>query len=488
MKNEAPINHHRHPGRSDIPVQFYHKIFDTFLARLDETDDDEEFAQYLELTGQFVPPVSQLMETEARRRDLFLCFLRFLGLCVEPTGHGKMISDGTLYTSGSRRFLLCNLEVKSDFPTGRCAYMQNVGYYAKFIEGLSKENKDIEARTCFPAFLVLLEGTRIMMFASHYILFTLVYLYFILYLFLQLLFTGTYLSVCGAVFTDSICIDRLTATIPLERAAYDHGTLRYTARVLRALVTCVKELDQHYTEFMGAAITPKTVSDGMFPRSVDDIDLRYSRRLIDEKRLWLATMIDGDLERKVVVKYTCRYAMDVHRACAEKGIAPPLRYSRRLGYGWIMVVMDYLDDYHSLFDLQKKQRLSEDVKRSIHARLKTLHEARFVHGDMRSPNILLGPDGDVKFIDFDWSGCIGDARYPTSMNPQINWHPDVGLGKPIETEHDFYLVDEAFSEFRQPISPLNTQRFCEWDLKYGAQPDSQRDERQFCQWDSRYGK
>jgi hypothetical protein len=187
VRDKTPLNHHRRAGCSDIPVQFYHKIFDTFLARLGETNEDEEFVRYRELVGQLVPPISELMDNEAERSELFRRFLRFLGLHLEPVGHGQkqMFSDGTLYTSGSRRFLLCNLEVKSDFPSGSCAYMQNVGYYAKFIEGLAKENSDIQTRTCFPAFLVLLEGTSIITLFHIIIIF---YLYLLIKEIINLLF------------------------------------------------------------------------------------------------------------------------------------------------------------------------------------------------------------------------------------------------------------------------------------------------------------
>jgi serine/threonine protein kinase len=244
--------------------------------------------------------------------------------------------------------------------------------------------------------------------------------------------------------------------------------------VFRALVACIEKLDKHYDNFLRFSATiPNTVSNGAFPRIMAGIELRYRRRLLDGKQLWLATMDDNGVDRRVVVKFTCRYATEVHHACAEKGIAPALRYSQRLGSGWIMVVMDHLDGYHSLFDLQRKkeQRLTEDMRKSVHASLKILHDAKFVHGDMRPPNILLGPDDDVKFIDFDWAGNVNETRYPASMNPNIGWHPDVGLGKPIETKHDTYLVDEIFTEFRQPISPLGRRRFCEWDSEYGKNDD-----------------
>src|SRR3954469_15073668 len=43
-ENGPPLYNHRNPGRSDIPVQFYHSVFDTFLRRLNGIDGevDEE--------------------------------------------------------------------------------------------------------------------------------------------------------------------------------------------------------------------------------------------------------------------------------------------------------------------------------------------------------------------------------------------------------------------------------------------------------------
>jgi hypothetical protein len=83
---------------------------------------------------------------------------------------------------------------------------------------------------------------------------------------------------------------------------------------------------------------------------------------------------------------------------------------------------------------------------------------------MRSPNILLGPGGDVKFIDFDWAGKIGEARYPSSMNPNVNWHEDVSLAGLIAVEHDCHLLNSEFDPYIKP--PLKKQRLCSWYSKY----------------------
>jgi len=93
--------------------------------------------------------------------------------------------------------------------------------------------------------------------------------------------------------------------------------------------------------------------------------------------------------------------------------------------------MDYLEGYSHL-----KSLLGADCankKQSVLNAISAFHNKGFVHGDLHSRNILFGSTGDVKFIfiDFDWAGKDGEAQYPESLNPQINWHNEVGLHKPI---------------------------------------------------------
>ena len=52
----------------------------------------------------------------------------------------------------------------------------------------------------------------------------------------------------------------------------------------------------------------------------------------------------------------------------------------------------------------------------------------------------------IKFVDFDWAGRIGVARYPANMNSTINWHQDVSCGRPIIADHDRYLVNTFFED------------------------------------------
>jgi hypothetical protein len=155
-QDKTPINHHRLAACSDMPIEFYHDIFATFREQLGK--EDEHFVHCQDMVEQLVPRILQPMENEHERRLLFLRFLRSLKLPLEPIDHGPMRSDGTLFTSGIRKFLLCNLEVKS---SGCDAYMQNVAYYSKLTGQLGEENRDVAASTCFPSFLITLEGISI---------------------------------------------------------------------------------------------------------------------------------------------------------------------------------------------------------------------------------------------------------------------------------------------------------------------------------------
>ncbi|EPQ53377.1 hypothetical protein GLOTRDRAFT_17241, partial [Gloeophyllum trabeum ATCC 11539] len=57
------------------------------------------------------------------------------------------------------------------------------------------------------------------------------------------------------------------------------------------------------------------------------------------------------------------------------------------------------------------------VRKAVEHKLALLHEAGYVHGDVRDVNVLVcGADGsgekDVLLVDWDWAGRGAEARYP----------------------------------------------------------------------------
>lgn len=138
----------------------------------------------------------------------------------------------------------------------------------------------------------------------------------------------------------------------------------------------------------------------------------------------------------VVIKFTPTYCEDAHRKLAEKGRAPFLRFCERVAsVGMYVVVMDYENGEHVDKPLQDKMHI-EQLREAVGA----LHDANYVHGDLREPNVLITADG-LKIIDFDWCGEDGVARYPAhiSLVPDLGWHEGVSRGGLIRKDHDEHM-------------------------------------------------
>jgi hypothetical protein len=117
----------------------------------------------------------------------------------------------------------------------------------------------------------------------------------------------------------------------------------------------------------------------------------------------------------------------------------------------MMVIMDELAGQDAGCQF-KDSDLPLTVIRDIKQALEVLHRENLVFGDVRRPNIVVmqSPDkyGDNEWhgqlIDFDWSGPVGDARYPLELNPTIRWAHGVVGGAVILPQHDRDMLDQAW--------------------------------------------
>lgn len=76
------------------------------------------------------------------------------------------------------------------------------------------------------------------------------------------------------------------------------------------------------------------------------------------------------------------------------------------------------------------------------AAVHNLHAAGFVHGDLRSCNILLA-SGVVYIADFEWAGQPGKAKYPYFMSHlDIEWPDGASDGKLITESHDLWWLSK----------------------------------------------
>jgi Protein kinase domain len=68
-----------------------------------------------------------------------------------------------------------------------------------------------------------------------------------------------------------------------------------------------------------------------------------------------------------------------------------------------------------------------------------VHDHGIVHGDLKSANIVLRPDGSVRLIDFDLARPVGTERPPGAGTPGYT-SPNCRAGGPVETADDAYAL------------------------------------------------
>lgn len=249
----------------------------------------------------------------------------------------------------------------------------------------------------------------------------------------------------------------LTPAIPCNLNPYNYELNFSLARQLVALQTAIPKLRSYY-----ATLSPDTPSspyrNPTFPyptfyenEKEERIAFTYERPI--QGLLFLCKLA---VEAKLVcVKFVYgSYSKETHRACFALGFAPKLHAVQSI-FGWSMVVMDYLDEeYSTLFDHIGRtpgvmQNNSKKLRNEIEKKIHELHNQDFVHGDIRTSNIMVKKDGFTtgKFmlLDYDWSGEVDIACYPGSLNKIRVRRPDtVKPGGKIEKEHDTDMIALMF--------------------------------------------
>ena len=133
-------------------------------------------------------------------------------------------------------------------------------------------------------------------------------------------------------------------------------------------------------------------------------------------------------EMPVFVKFCRSYHKESHDLLAIKGFAPTVLDLTALPGGWFTVIMEFADGCP--WD-ESVSKLAE----ALQAAVQVLHEAGFVHGDLRSNNILVVQNG-VHIVDFEWAGIADQATYPFFMNhTDLIWPDGASDGLPITKRH-----------------------------------------------------
>jgi serine/threonine protein kinase len=173
------------------------------------------------------------------------------------------------------------------------------------------------------------------------------------------------------------------------------------------------------------------------------VNFKYSKRPFDDILLFRAETADNNA---LAIKYTRQYSLEAHILLSENGLAPKLHGFESIPGGWKMVVMEYIDEsYQLLSEVEPMNR--EQFRDSIQHSVSLLHKYGFVHGDLRTSNILVSKShSKALIIDFDAAGKAGEVVYPPNLNTaDIKWPRSVRDGVSVTKEHDNYIFKSLFN-------------------------------------------
>ncbi|KAH9958301.1 hypothetical protein BC827DRAFT_1220379 [Russula dissimulans] len=246
--------------------------------------------------------------------------------------------------------------------------------------------------------------------------------------------------------------------LPLSYHWSDSGAQLKVARHVGALKKAIAKLRRYYEVELQSLSMPGVSQRNLnvlYPYPSEFTSLRdpsasthhlsYKRKM-GGKLLFEATLANGD---PICVKFVRRYSREAHEECMNLQCAPVLHGFKTLPGDWFMVVMDYLDDGH--YHLPDRSDLSDELYEAMKSSLLKLHEAGFIHGNIRSLHTMVKNDDPSKFVlfGFDWAGQIGEVRYPPNaieMAEDLQCPGDeyvIDL-QPILAEHDIRMLDTMF--------------------------------------------
>ena len=265
---------------------------------------------------------------------------------------------------------------------------------------------------------------------------------------------GPWLHISGAIFVDVFIVQTFLEQLYLGGNPYETTQIRDVAKVFEMVARAVKLLKRYYRELrvrtgLKPSLPSPTFSDTEPPQGT----LTFKGQLFFEgKADRRRPLFRAELNNiSVIIKFCEFYGETAHRTLAAEGLAPTLHYCSRITGGTMMVIMDELAGQDAGCQF-KDSDLPLTVIRDIKQALEVLHRENLVFGDVRRPNIVVmqSPDkyGDNEWhgqlIDFDWSGPVGDARYPLELNPTIRWAHGVVGGAVILPQHDRDMLDQAW--------------------------------------------
>ncbi|KAJ7668576.1 hypothetical protein DFH06DRAFT_982837, partial [Mycena polygramma] len=422
-KNPTAIYNGRPAEMTGPPICIYDAVFSRFIENV-ESGSTQVTSEDLEQAHQFVLAVVPYYKREDERQTAITAPLtHFWGAhsvtkSTYTVSHEKYFTpDGSLaITIGLLTLYIELTEIKNAIGSGGGCDPTDQACKGYLMMCLDPKARFIRNSTHLPAFLASI--------------------------------TGEQLTVSGVVYVDRAIVQRLTYTrdlvppTPTGQDAYSRH-LFDIARLMRCVGDAVEELKKYYEELPMATTRPvfhPTPHFKSFNFKGHCIELQYLGLLgvnseANYHAIFEAMLPPVAFDARVVVKFTSTYCAEAHQFMASIGAAPQLLYcERRPDCGMLYaVVMLYAEGGAPT---QATKQKAFDTMRS---NLERLHKANFVFGDVRAPNVIDAQAGPL-FIDFDWSGPHGTARFPVDLNPKIPWPEGAKAGGAIEPKHDLALL------------------------------------------------
>ena len=254
------------------------------------------------------------------------------------------------------------------------------------------------------------------------------------------LHTGPSLGFYGCVWNGhQVRVEPLSFTYDLDMHANACDLRLAAASALNAFLQTVKRIEDHYSGLKKMdSTTPRDRNverDRQFPwktsyvrngETQTVVRFKYKERLNDEKLVFRAITCSEE-KTSVIIKFAPTYSARAHEILVAVQSAPALLECSGPTGGWFAVCMQDMAEpqYQRLFDWKRvphRQEQIDKVLKSVRSVVDVLHEAEFVHGDIRDTNILVDVGSDelkIVMLDFDWAGPVNDVRYPYDINPKL---------------------------------------------------------------------
>ncbi|CEL53119.1 hypothetical protein RSOLAG1IB_11251 [Rhizoctonia solani AG-1 IB] len=396
-----------------LPIGLFHPVFDRFRELIDSTKFDATPEQ-LSSTLSLIKASQDLYALEGGEKGRTAAILPLLNsvldCSISATEIPRNKSDGTVQTRNGAYTLV--VEVKNEIGTGGSdPSVQGAIAYAKYWG--QSQNEWLRCQSCCPSFILAI--------------------------------AGPWMCILGGIMLEHPVVQPLTPFLPVANnpsSVLYPGTI---AKTLAALAQSLNMLDGFYGNFLrSGGLDPTRFFPHVqhFTRDGQRVDIHYRIRFPGKTVFRAQARPSIGDPYPIVVKFTESYNAGAHRLLEKDKLAPQLffvsseqpknqRFAER-----IMVVMEEVVGRDS-----EGAPVNDLVRNDVLRALNILHDKRLVFGDLRRPNIMTVEDGKGgviggMLVDFDWCGVVGQARYPSDINPAIEWPEGVGPGLVIRPEHD----------------------------------------------------